>query len=193
MLLLVIGNHPHKKRKFIYLFGGLILGYTALVVLQWQPPMLGYITTYTGLLVALVLVIAGLYMVFRFFTEHGALLHPTIVRDLSKTERIMRRPLPVWVYGIVGLTVGVVEPLRLQTNQHIEWFLLLVQPSFSGAISLLGYVLAVLLPIIIIGGIGLFLHKIYRKHPSVFLLFGGLGIISIGWLLFVLAGQVLHI
>jgi hypothetical protein len=192
ILLLIAGSRSHKKQKFAWLLGGLLVSYAAAIPLQWHFPLLNYLTVYIGLLAALGLVIFGVFMIFRFFLKYEVTLHPNIARDITKIEKRIKIPVPSWLYGVVGIVVGVTEPLRLQSTQHIEWFLLLTQPSFSSILSLLGYMFVAVLPVVVIGILGYFLVRIQQKHPSKFLLFGGVSSVIIGWLLFAVAGQLLH-
>ncbi len=179
---LLVGEQSAKKNKIFWLLTGLGISYLASTAVPWQYWLVNQIALYVGLLINGLIILLGIYLLFDFFQNRGVKFSDKITKDFKKLKSALKQPRPLWVYGLIGLVVGGIEPIRLQSTQQNELFLLFAQPSLEVIISLIGYLMLVLLPLVLSLFFALLIAR-NKKDEQFTLLWGSGALIVIGWLL----------
>lgn len=179
---LLLGEQSAKKNKIFWLLTGLGISYLASIAIPWQYWLVNQIALYVGLLINGLIILLGIYLLFDFFQKRGVKFSDKITKDFKKLKSALKQPRPLWIYGLIGLVVGGIEPIRLQSTQQNELFLLFAQPSLEVIISLIGYLMLVLLPLVLSLFFALLIAR-NKKDEQFTLLWGSGSLIVIGWLL----------
>lgn len=179
---LLLGEQSAKKNKIFWLLTGLGISYLASTAVPWQYWLVNQIALYVGLLINGLIILLGIYLLFDFFQKRGVKFSEKITKDFKKLKSALKQSRPLWVYGLIGLVVGGIEPIRLQSTQQNELFLLFAQPSLEVIISLIGYLMLVLLPLVLSLFFALLIAR-NKKDEQFTLLWGSGALIVIGWLL----------
>lgn len=179
---LLLGEQSAKKIKIFWLLTGLGVSYLVSIAIPWQYWLVNQIALYVGLLINGLIILLGIYLLFNFFQKRGVKFSEKITEDFNKLKSALKQPRPIWIYGLIGLVVGVIEPIRLQSTQQNDLFLLFAQPSLEIIISLIGYLMLVLLPLVLFLVFALLIAR-NKKDEQFTLLWGSGALIAIGWLL----------